>query len=1159
MKAYRLIVLIVKPVVLTFFFSNLTFALAQGTFTVTITGTVADAQGALIADATVTATNLAIGVQKTVKPNAERIYTIPFLQPGVYKVSAEAAGFQKFISENIKLEVAQTAELNITLAASGTTEQVTVTGTTTPLLVTEQSSVDQAIEPKQVEDLPVLERNVFALVTILPGVVAVSNIGAVANRNVFDANFSVNGGRASTNEVLIDGVTDTIGDFNGIVIVPPVDSVQEFKMQSGSFSAEYGRSGGGVLNLITKSGGNRLHGNLYEFLQNNALNANGWARNRNNLSRIAGAQRHHFGGAIGGPVWIPKLYKGTNKTFFFFDYEAQRENDPASLLATVPTLAMRRGDFSEVVDASGNPILIFNPFSAHTVGGRIVRDPFAGSRIPSSLINPVAAQIIKFWPEPNRAGITNNFAASGTNRLTKDLFDARIDHNVSQKQKFFWRISIEERFNDPANLFGTPAFTDNKVKDHYRNFVFDHVYSISNHVINDFRYGYTRFRANQIPQSLRFDPVSLGFPSLLRENAKVLEFPDISIGGKLGVRALGGDYNNQPRDTHALVEAVTIVKGKHTIKPGFECRLLRFMSFQIVAPTGSFSFDDRPTTGPSPDVISTMSGIGFASFLLGLPSSGSFEFAQPLTIFHHYYAGYIQDDFKVTQRLTLNLGLRWDVETGTAETHNRMAFFLANEPSPLAGKVSGFGNLRGLLQFTGNGNPRTGWNASKKRFSPRFGLAYRIGADMVVRMGYGVFFLPMSLEAVGATGFNFSASLVQDVNNPTTTLSNPFPNGFPTPGNQGPLTLIGESINVQTTRRDVDSPYNQMWNVAVQRQLARNLVVEAAYVGSQGVHLPMQTLNINQLDPSFLSLRAALNTRVPNPFFGIIPPASSAVGASTVPQVQLLKPFPQYNNVFLIRPNVGSSLYHSLQLKLEKRFSSGVSALVSYTASKLLDMSGTGNGAAFLDASSVQDVYNLAAERSVSSNDVPQIFVAVFNYELPFGRGNLFGKGSSSILNGLFSGWQINGIMRWQRGRPLGVTASGTLPSQAGFASLRANVVPGEKVSIGLSQARKNARQGLPWFNTKAFAVPPPFSLGNAGRRIPDLRTDNFKNFDFSIFKDWRTNETTKLQFRAEFYNLFNQVVFGTPATAVGTTTFGIVTSQANDPRKIQLALRFTF
>jgi len=1152
--------------VLAILFGHLSSVFAQGSFTATVTGSVADAQGAVVADATVIVTNVATGVQKSVKTNSAGIYTVPFLQPGIYNISAEAPGFQKFVKQNIKLEVAQTAELNIVLAVGGTKEEIVVSGATTPLLVTEQSSVDQVIEPIQVEDLPTFERNIFSLISILPGVVTVGtnnqvgNIGAVGNRNVFDSNFSVNGGRASTNEVLLDGVTNTIGDFNGVVISPPVDSVQEFKLQSGSYSAEYGRSGGGILNLVTKSGTNKLHGNFYEFLQNAALNANGWTRNRSRLPRIPGAQRHHFGGSLGGPIWLPGLYRGTNKTFFFFDYEARRENNAASLLTTVPTLAMRNGDFSEVVGANGNPITIFNPFTTRMEGGSLRRDPFPGNKIPSNLIDPVAARIVDFWPKPNQPGITNNYVSSGTNRLTKDLIDARIDHHISEKQHLFGRFSYERRFNEAANLLGTPAFDGTQILDQYRNFVFDHVYSISNTVINDFRYGYTRFRANQIPFSENFDPTTLGFPALIRDNAKVLKFPNISIGGKLAVRVLGGAFNNQPRDTHAIVEQMTLIRGQHTIRPGVEYRLLRFMPFQIFNSTGSFSFDDRPTIGPNPAASSTTSGIGFASFLLGVPSSGSYEFQEPLTIFHHYYAGYLQDDWKVNSKLTLNLGLRWEMETGTAEAHNRMAFFLADAPSPLAGRVPGLENLRGLLQYTGNGNPRTEWDANAKQFAPRVGLAYRIGDKMAVRAGYGIFYLPISLEAIGSIGFNFSASLVQpDLNIPTVLLRNPFPNGLPQGGNQGPLTLLGETINVQTTSRKIASAYNQMWNLAIQRQLARNLVAEAAYVGSHGVHLPMQVININQLDPRFLAEGTALNATVPNPFFGIIPATSAAVGRSTVQRVQLLKPFPQYNQVLLFRPTIGSSIYHSLQLKLQKRFSHGLSAYISYVTSKLMDTGGTGNGAAFTDSTSVQNIYNLAAERAISTVDIPQAFTAVFNYQLPFGRGKRFAAEAHPALNSLIGGWQINGIVRWQSGRPFGVVASNLLPSLAGFATLRADVAPGETARLSVKEAQENVRSGRPWFNTRAFTPPRPFTLGNASRILSNLRQDNFKTVDFSVHKNWQTSEKTKLQFRAEFFNLFNQVVFSRPDTSASSTTFGMVFSAANQPRTIQMALKFSY
>ncbi len=1142
-----------------------------------ITGVVADPSGAVIPGATVTATSVKTGLPHRAAADASGVYTIPLLQPDIYNVRAEQTGFSSTVQENVKVEVNQVVTVNFAMNVGTVQQTVTVEASSTPLLTTAQSDTSHVLEEVQIQNLPLQDRDVFTFVYLMPGVAQVGpvKVGAVGNRNFFDSVFTVNGGRASMNEVLLDGVPDTIGDFNGIAIVPPLGSVQEFKLQAGNYSAEFGRSGGGIVNLVTRSGGNKIHGELYEYLQNSSLNASSWSANRTGQKKVVN-QRNHFGGDVGGPVILPHLYNGKDRTFFFFDYEGRRQGDPFSVLTAVPTEAERRGDFSQLVGPRG-PITIYNPFTSTPIPGmpgQVTRTAFAGNVIAQNLIDPVAANILKFWPQPNRTGEisgSNNYGFNGKTRLRKDLFDARIDHTISSRNHLFGRFAYERRESIEDNALGTVASSARRIIDSFRNFVLGDTFSITPSLINDLRLGYTRAHANQLPFSTGFDPTTLGFPSYIRDRSNLLVFPDINVSSNPSMAGLGArGFNNQPRDTSSIFESVVKVHGSHTLKTGFSWELIRFMPFQIFSSVGTYSFGGSFTRGPNPTVsgVDLTSGSGFADFLLGAysgaPPGATYQFQSPLTISHHYYAAYFQDDRKLTRKLTLNLGLRWELETGTQENHDRLTYFDFNAPSPLLSNskaAAAFPNLRGLLSFTGGGNPRPEWDANKHNFGPRIGAAYVINDKTVLRGGYGIFYLPLSLEAVGALGVNRNITSSQpDRFTPSIFLANPFPGGLPGPiGNsQGSLTQIGQSI--QAIIRNPFAPYNQQWDLAVQRALPGDFVVEAAYVGSHGVHLPMQGLQVNQLPPSAQALGTALNQQIPNPFFGVITDPNSILSKDKVTRFQLSHPFPQYQSVNYFRPNLGSSNYQSLQLSLRKRFSHGLSFQGSYTVSKLLDLGGGGNGAAFWDPTPVQNVYNLSAEKSLSNQDIPQRFVASFVYQIPYGRPGQRGADARRVLRGIFGFWQIGGIATWQSGTPFGVQATNDISHDVGQATERADVKPGVDPTIPLWWARSNVRQGLPWFNRDAFAIPREFTFGNSSRTLGALRTDTPKNLDFSLTKSFVLSEKgMRVSFQAEFFNLFNQTVFSAPVTNVNDVNFGRVFGQVNSPRLIQFSLKLVF
>jgi hypothetical protein len=868
----------------------------------------------------------------------------------------------------------------------------------------------------------------------------------------------------------------------------------------------------------------------------------------------------------------------------------------------------------------GRPVFVNNNLSALPTCA-------PGATRTAACIDPVARAVLGFIPLPNSTGSTlpntpgviNNFVINQTSEFTRDIFAGRIDQRISDKQNLFGRFSYEIRRDAQPNYFESAASNARTIRDTFANFTLNHVYSLTSTTINNLRYGYTRVRANQIPNGNGFDATTLGLPAYLRDNAANLQFPDFNIGGgadgltvpgQINTGSIGGAGNNQPRDVHTVANAVTFVRSSHTIRAGGEFRLYRFYPFQYFTPQGSFSFDRTFTRGPvAPSTLAntvTGSGSALASFLLGLPSSGNREVVTPLSIYKKYGAAFVQDDWKVRPNLTLNLGVRYELETGTGEANQLVTNFDFDQASPLNGGTAAVTdpfvnqlnptatNLRGLLSYPEGGQTR----ANRNRFAPRIGFAYSFDSRTTLRGGYGVFFLPQSLENPTAQGTNFNQNLIQSsqtlqVGSTTAFLSDPFPTGVQvSTGNAlGALTRIGSDIFAVEPERS--NSYNQQWNLVVQRQLAKNLVLDIAYVGSRGVRLPIQQLNFNQISQENLnfasdnfaapgtcptatapnaactSALAFLNFAVANPFLPQVRsatnpngpiPTGTILSGTTITRLQLLRPFPQYNNVFYFRPLIGESKYHALQVNLQKRFSDGLSATASYVWSKLMDTSGVGNGAAFLDPSAVQDVYNYKrGEYSLSTLDVPHRFVGSFSYELPFGRGKRFGGNLNPIANFFFGGFQISGTATWQRGTPILIIANGITGltgSGVGQAVRRPDRV-GEN-TFGFS--RENARDNLPVLDITAFAQPSAFSFGNGARTYDDVRRDNFKNVDLSIIKNFGFNENRqKLQVRAEFLNAFNLVVFGTPGNNINAANFGIVTSQGNRPRIVQLVGRFTF
>ncbi|MCX6587855.1 MAG: TonB-dependent receptor [Acidobacteria bacterium] len=1151
------------------------------TFTSRLTGTVTDPSNALVARATITATNTGTGVKKTAVTDASGVYSIPLLLPGVYDVRIEAAGLQSQLRAAVTLETNQTATLNFALALATTTAEVTITADA-PLLQSETSGVGATLETKLIERFPLPQRDVMGLVRSLPGIIAGSQVGdARGGRNVFNSNFSVGGGRTSTNEVLLDGAPNTVGDFNGVAIVPPQDSVQELRIETSSYSAEFGRTGGGTVNMVTKAGTNQFRGNAFYYVQNDAFNANSFVNNRNSVFTVDGravakpvVRRHQYGYTFGGPVLIPRLYNGRNKTFFFTAYEGRRDTDPTQGFNSIPTARERSGDFSQTVfvrpgAATGDLIRLFDPLTSRTVNGARTREAFPGNLIPASRINPIARNVLALLPAPNQPGdpITQrrNFFFNGKNSYTRDVFSARVDQFFNEKHRLFVRVNWQENLSEvPNSAIRLPD--SGTVYDAFRNVGLDDTWQLSPRWTNVFRASFARFLANQLPRGpFPFDPTSLGLPTYYRDNANIPILPNFSFGF---VDVGGRAYNYQPRDTPSFQNQLVRSSGKHNTRLGFEHRIYKFYPFQVFNPTGSFSFGSNFTQQDHLAAAQPGQGLGLASMMLGAGSFG-FEKVEPLTALNKYWGGYLQDDYRLSSRLTLNLGLRWDTESGAMESHNRLSYF---DPTASLNLPGGY---KGAMYFTGNGRPRSIRQANYGNFQPRIGFALRLTNKIVTRAGYGIFFLPVATETgIVTTPFNYS--LAADVLNPDytprNTLSNPFPAGLRPPESANRIEdgtyLLGSFPGAGTVLRDQKPGYIQQWNYALSRQVGRSSVIDVTYFGSRGVHLPIPSMQLNQIDSRYLAQgKAWLETPVDNPFFGRF--SSGMLSTRQVPRLHLLKPFPQYGAagtglaaafagaLLYNRPPVGDSIYHAVTVKFERRFAAGLSVNAHYTFSKLIDIGGVGNGNAFNDPSALRDIYNIRLERAVSTWDVPQRLILTYSYALPFAKGNRF-----------LGGWELFGFHTYESGRPV-VVGGPDLSRLAGAGPSRA-FLTGAEPRLAYQTAMANARDfdprcacSKPWFNTAAFvtnaAQIPEYVIPNGPRTMPNLRQDWTRNVDAVLTKRFRVTETINALLDIRAFNLFNAVWFAGPNATVTSNTFGSVTAVNSAPRRLEMGLKLNF
>ena len=946
--------------------------------------------------------------------------------------------------------------------------------------------------------------------------------------------------------------------------IPTVDATQEFKVQSSNLPAQFGRLSGGVINVTTRSGTNRLHGTLFEFLRNTHLDANELF-NKTAGQPVPVFHMNQFGYALGGPVYIPKVYNGKDKTFFFSDYQATKWVQNSTFLTTVPTAAQRIGDFSQTRTASGALIPVYNPFSTRlnpASAGTFLRDSFPGNVVPSSMISPIAARMIAYYPDANTAGTAftsaNNFISGAPRTIDQANFDIRIDHNISDRERLFGRFGgLRSTLGQPDYFYNvaTPG-VGSLGKLHLNNYtgVLASTSTLSPNKVLDVRYGFARFHWDRLSRSYGFDQTTLGFPASLVAQQQVPVFPTVNASGYSGLA--GSNFLLMGLDTHALVVSLSQLSGRQNIKYGVEIHLQRLNNFPLSNGGGVYNFDNAMTRGPNPNVSTANAGNAIASMLLGTPTGGTTNSGSGYSLQNFYYAGYIQDDIRVNDKLTLNLGLRYEAESPYTERRNQLNYFDFSLASPARNAV--FPNLEGGLVFADDGDRQVfAWD--RNNFSPRAGFAYSAFRHTVIRGGGGIFYSPLT-AAPSDTGFspnsgysNTTTMLAsQNGVTPFNLLGNPYPAGLnPILGNSlGSSTYLGQSISVWDA--NPSTTYNWQWNFDIQQQLPGNLLIDAAYTGNRGVKLT-QPRSFDALAPDYLALGTGLQKLVPNPFFGLV--STGPLSAATVQQQQLLLPYPQFTGATVINDTSGNSIYHAFQVKAQKRLQSGLQFLLAFTASKLIadvlnsptsydNPTNAGLGTA------VQNPYNLQAERSVSELDVPRALQLNTLYELPFGPGKAFLSTSNGLVSRLIGGWQIGGILTYRSGYPLSMSASviggATRPNSNGQ-------------NANLPEDRARSAKIAQWFNTDDFSIPPSFTYGNVSRTLPNVRGPALTNLDFTLLKDTHIAERANLQFRAEAFNALNTPHLWEPNTNINSVQFGRISSTTGNPRVLQLALKLVF
>ncbi len=1140
----------------------------------TLLGRVTDPTGAVIVGAKIDALNTATGVHYPGTTNGDGDYLLPFLIPGPYNITAEAGGFKSYTRSGLNVRESDRITVDVVMEVGGANEKVTVTGEA-PLVDTSTASMGQVVESRTILDLPTKDSMVLVMATMVPGVTFTPQTTAYIRP--FDtgspSDLSVNGVRQLNNEFMLDGSNNTQG--GQVAYSPPQAVVDEFKVQTATFDASFGFMPGAAVNMTLKTGTNDLHGQVNYFMQNPALNAN-------NFFRVATGKPdmriHRMSASLTGPVDIPKVYNGHNKTFFTAAFEWIYSFDPSPwVVESVPTAAERTGNFSSLLNVGSN-YQIYDPFSTTPAGnGQFSRNPLPNNIIPPSQINPVAANIAKLWDTPNQQGTadgTNNYTMGKNAQDTYGNELVRIDHNVSEKERFYFRTNLTS-LERPENVRQNKTDGDNFYRFN-RGGSFDNVYLFSPRFFMDTRFTVTRFYTGYTPYQEGWDLSSLGFSSTYVNDIKALDpraltFPYINVSGQ---STLGGvnTYNEQWYNTYDAAVNFTSLVGRHTLHYGVTYRIYQLNQFDMGESSGNLVANSTYTNGPFSNSASAPIGQGMASFLYGILAPTSSFPISPTNLAEEdkYWALYLQDDWKLSPKLTLSMGLRWELPSPLTERYNRsVEGFNAAGASTIASQVqqnyamnpvpqispSQFNALGGLTFAGVGGNPRALWNYYDKEFMPRIGVAYNVSPKTVIRSGFGIYYQPLGIVNVAGSGaggggggvlnqagFGSTTSFVGTTNNGQTyiaNLTNPFPNGFvaPTGSSAGYNTFMGQTISFYP--KNLRNPYAARWQFAVQHQLPLTSLLELSYVGNRSTRL-LATQDLDPIPRQYMSTLPTrdqttinlLNSQVANPFYPLLPATNLA--ATTVALSQLLRPFPQFSDITALE-NAGFSWYHALQARVEKRFSHGLSAQYSFTWSK------------WMQAISYLNPTDPIPEKVISDLDRPIRHVLTWIYELPFGPGKSMLSSGNKTLTTIVGGWQVQTVFTHQTGQALGFGDALLNPGE----TMADVVLPASQRSVG------------EWFNVNAFNHVSSQQLADnivtMSSAFTNVRAPDVNNWDISAIKNTRISERVRAQFSTLFINALNHPQFTAPNTTPTSSAFGQLTGAYNWNRLIEFGLKLAF
>ncbi|MBZ2186707.1 MAG: TonB-dependent receptor [Bryobacter sp.] len=1120
-----------------------------------LSGLVTDKSGAPVAGAEIIVLNTATNATLSAASTSAGNYVLPFLPPGKYTLTAQVKGFKKFIRQDIVLQAQDRARVDVELEVGELTQSVTVSGEVS-LLETESASRSQVIANELIQNVPTQGRNPFQIAWSAAGVIKTGEWRYLRSFDIGGTTgISINGGRNRENEVLLDGISNVRGDRT-VIHIPTMETVQEFKVLTNTYDSQYGRTGGGIVSIVTKGGANQFHGNAFEYFQAEELNAN-----QSELNRI-GAKKppmniNTYGIQASGPVMIPKLFDGRNKLFWLVSYEAmrQRSADPGSL--SVPLPEWRTGDFTTLLNAQGAQVGVFDPLTTDAAGNR---QQFPGNRIPAARIHPVASNVLRYYINPTSPGEgparINNYIYPSRWVANMDQWSGRMDYVINSRNNLYFRYG-----QNPFQEFRGLVWPERSVAEssgntplnrNGRNWIADWTTTLNPTTTFNLRAGLARWEeAGGNGYGTGFDPRQLGFADSLVGQFSVLQFPGFNLGSYAQI-GNGRPITPGTNDAYTLQPNLSLVKGKHFLKVGGEVRDFRDNRANPGNASGFYNFGKNWTQARAntPDAVS---GNELASFLLGLPTAASVDRGIDTAFRNRYYAVFVQDDWKVTSRLTLNLGLRYDYESPLVERYDRMLRgfdFGVSAPITAPGLT-----LKGGPLFANNGgSPRTSFNRDRNNIQPRVGVAYKLAPKWVLRGGYGLYYLGQN-ESGATQGFSRTTGAIVSTDGnltPAVNLTNAFanlPGGrllAPIGNSLGLGSFLGEGLNINYLDRNL--PSSQQYSIDVQHELPGNMLAEAGYVGNRSASLPVNT-NINVIPADQMGRRQAsgaidtayYTTQVPNPMRGLIPNNASKNGANIARQ-ELLLPYPQYGGFAFNNLPIGSQTYDGLQTKLTKRYSRGLVFNSSYTLIRVRER------VSLLRAQDYNYGNPLATpleDRSANQIDLTHKWALAGVWDVP----------SSPNLSGaarfVLSGWQLNFNITYQSG--WNADFPNAKPVRAGSANL------GDKATFG------RYFDTTLWddANGRRVSALTPFELRDFPTRFNDVRVPGYQNWDASLAKFFPIRERMRLQFRFEMVNAMNRPWYSTLASGsldVTNPRFGqLDPTQRNLPRFIKLALNLSW